>query len=165
MGKRGFIRLHLRPIFAANLLWVTLLGCSQGNVAAEQLTADAVQEVAATESEAVGTPPVASRPAKQASPKTASSAAATALPNDVANFVERRNACDHFRGEEAYDAERGEFLRKSLKETCTGSDRKLKSLREKYRRNPAVADKLKDYENNIEYKKWRANIRGSKCRI
>ena len=148
--------MQLRPIFAANLIWVTLLGCSQGNVAAEQPAANAAQEVAATESKATGTPPVASPPTEAASPnsatapKKASPTTATALPNEVTNFVQRRDSCDHFRGEEAYDAERGAFLRKSLKETCTGSDRKLKSLREKYRNNPAVAKKLKDYENNIE---------------
>ena len=148
--------MQLRPIFAANLIWVTLLGCSQGNVATEQPSAKAVKEVAAAESEVAETPPVPSQPAVPASPnsaaapKKASPTTATALPNEVTNFVQRRDSCDHFRGEEAYDAERGAFLRKSLKETCTGSDRKLKSLREKYRRNPAVAKKLKDYENNIE---------------
>lgn len=156
MGKRGFDRLRLWPIFAANLLWVTLLGCSQGNVAAEQPAADVAREVAAAKTDAASIPPVASRSAKHPAPdnaetlNTTPSTAATPLPNDVANFVKRRDACDHFRGEEAYDAERGAFLRKSLKETCAGSDRKLKSLREKYHRDPAVVTKLKDYENNIE---------------
>ena len=29
-------------------------------------------------------------------------------PSDVATFVERRDTCDHFRGEEPYDEGRGE---------------------------------------------------------
>ena len=36
------------------------------------------------------------------------------LPADVATFVERRDLCDHFRGEEPYDEQRRKFLNKNI---------------------------------------------------
>jgi hypothetical protein len=36
------------------------------------------------------------------------------LPEDVTAFVERRDGCDHFRGEYPYDEDRRKFLHKNM---------------------------------------------------
>ena len=71
-------------------------------------------------------------------------------PADVASFIERRDLCDHFRGEEPYNEERRKFLEKNIVELCTGTDSKLVNLKQKYRRNPAVIKRLSLYEEDIE---------------
>ena len=65
-------------------------------------------------------------------------------------FIERRDACDHFRGEEAYDANRREFLEQQTLKLCVGSDRQLAELKKKYESNKAVMTKLNEYEAQIE---------------
>ncbi len=72
------------------------------------------------------------------------------LPADVVTFIERRDLCDHFRGEEPYDEERRSFLEKNIIEYCTGTDRRLANLRQKYKQNPVVMDLLSGYEEVIE---------------
>jgi hypothetical protein len=76
--------------------------------------------------------------------------AAKPLPPDVARFAERRDGCDHFRGEEPYDEERRAFLEQRLRELCTGTDRALARLKRKYRDDPAVMAVLERYEQKIE---------------
>ena len=71
-------------------------------------------------------------------------------PADVAAFIEKRDLCDHFRGEEPYDEERRKFLEKNIIELCTGTDKKLSALKEKYRGNSAVIERLSIYEEDIE---------------
>lgn len=73
-----------------------------------------------------------------------------ALPPDVQRFVQQRDLCDHFRGEEPYDAERRAFLEARMREFCTGSDTKLAALKRKYKRRPQVIAKLGEYEAIIE---------------
>lgn len=72
------------------------------------------------------------------------------FPADVAKFIERRDLCDHFRGEEPYDAERQAFLDKNIVEFCTDTDQQLASLKAKYSSNSAVMAKLNQYETDIE---------------
>jgi hypothetical protein len=72
------------------------------------------------------------------------------LPEDVARFVERRDECDHFRGEEAFDAKRREFLEQETLKLCVGSDKQLADLKKKYGGNKAVMTKLNEYEAVIE---------------
>jgi hypothetical protein len=74
----------------------------------------------------------------------------TGLPADVAMFKKHRDLCDHFRGEEPYDAERRAFLEESLKKYCTGTDQELASLRTKYKNNVVVLKVLSAYEDAIE---------------
>ena len=69
---------------------------------------------------------------------------------DVATFIEQRDLCDHFRGEEPYDEERRKFLEKNIIERCTGTDGKLANLKEKYRGNSVVIERLSVYEEDIE---------------
>ena len=72
------------------------------------------------------------------------------LPADVAQFVQRRDLCDHFRGEEPFDAERRAFLAMRMQEFCTGTDRQLKTLRVKYKDKQHVMSKLNTYETTVE---------------
>lgn len=72
------------------------------------------------------------------------------MPTDVARFIEKRDGCDHFRGEEPYDAERREFLLKNMNKLCKGTDRQLARLKKKYAQQPAIMEKLSDYDEQIE---------------
>jgi hypothetical protein len=72
------------------------------------------------------------------------------LTGDVEKFKERRNLCDHFRGEDPYDEERRRFLEENLKKYCAGSDKELASLKAKYKNNKAVMNVLEKYEEKIE---------------
>ncbi len=73
-----------------------------------------------------------------------------AYPADIRQFMSRRDLCDHFRGEEPYDAERRHFLEMKMKNFCTGTDGQLARLKEKYRDNAHILNKLNEYEANIE---------------
>ncbi|PHS11847.1 MAG: hypothetical protein COA86_18855 [Kangiella sp.] len=72
------------------------------------------------------------------------------LPMDVSKFVERRDGCDHFRGESPYNEERRKFLLKSMTELCTGTDKELSGLKIKYKINKAIFALLSKYEIDIE---------------
>ena len=76
--------------------------------------------------------------------------AQTQLPSEVSRYIEDRDMCEHFRGEEPYDAERQEFLAQKMNEFCTGTDKKLAALKEKYKANGLVQSKLMQYEVKIE---------------
>ena len=76
--------------------------------------------------------------------------AASGLPRDVGDFISRRDDCEHFIGEEPYDAERRAYLEKVIRETCTGSNQALDALRRKYRGNAAVLKALAGYERLAE---------------
>lgn len=77
-------------------------------------------------------------------------AQAAPLPADVQTFINRRNDCDHFRGEDSPDAERRAEIDKELKRLCTGSDSELARLMRRYAKNKAVQDALGDYDPDIE---------------
>ncbi len=72
------------------------------------------------------------------------------LPKDVSAFIEKRDMCDHFRGEEPYDKERRAFLEKNILELCTGSDAALANLKSKYINDKEVSSRLDKYESKIE---------------
>lgn len=78
--------------------------------------------------------------------------AAAPLPNDVAKFVERREGCDHFRGEipDSADLDRMIEVNRELKKLCKGTDKKLLQLKQKYAANPTVTARLAKFEPNIE---------------
>jgi len=71
-------------------------------------------------------------------------------PADLARFIERRDACDHFRGEDPYDQERREFLNQKMTALCVGTDEELSRLKSKYRNDQRVVSKLNEYEAQIE---------------
>ncbi len=72
------------------------------------------------------------------------------LPADVTAFIEKRGTCDHFRGEEAYDAARAAYINKQLHLNCKDTDKTLSVLRKKYAANPIVLRELAGYETTIE---------------
>jgi len=76
--------------------------------------------------------------------------AGTALPPDAQTFVERRDRCDHFLGEDPYDAERAALLDRAIEENCSGIDDELDALKHKYSDNAAVLDVLAAYDAPVE---------------
>lgn len=72
------------------------------------------------------------------------------LPDEIKQFQATRDLCDHFRGEEGYDAERRAFLLQQMKNYCVGTDEALRRLRLKYRDNRAVQESLMKYEDKVE---------------
>ncbi len=82
-----------------------------------------------------------------------SSSFATGVPDypfDVEEFIDRREICDHFRGEEPYDADRAKFLAEKIKETCSATDKELRELKLKYRNDDKVMQILNRFEEEIE---------------
>jgi hypothetical protein len=77
-------------------------------------------------------------------------AAIKEMPKDVATFLEKRESCDHWRGEEGYDKERRAEIDWSLCQSCPGTDSKLALLKKKYRDDKAMMDKLAEFESEIE---------------
>ena len=88
--------------------------------------------------------------AAPSAPVKALAASTEALPPEVLTFKIQRDSCDHFRGEEGYNAERRDFLAKALARSCTGTDQALAQLRQRFSANAAVMTVLKDYEDRIE---------------
>jgi hypothetical protein len=116
--------MHLAPILAS--LYLLVSGCSNPDP----------QEKAV----------VAQADAKPAQSQTAK----PELPKDVAIFIEKREGCDHFRGEEAYDEERGRFINDNLERLCTGTDAELVALKAKYADSADVMGQLGLFEETIE---------------
>ena len=81
---------------------------------------------------------------------TQASGPGVALPPAIVAFQKRRDACDHFRGEEPYDKQRAAFLKAQLAKTCKGSDRALATLRQRFATDPDALAALKGYEDRIE---------------
>ncbi|MBI4204957.1 MAG: hypothetical protein HY527_08010 [Betaproteobacteria bacterium] len=71
-------------------------------------------------------------------------------PSDVATFIERRDGCDHFRGEDAYDEERRNFLQRETLRLCVGTDQEFAALKKKYRGEKTIMDRLNEYEADVE---------------
>lgn len=66
-------------------------------------------------------------------------------PTDVKELVARMYGCDHWAGEEPYDAERAEEITAALKELrCESYRRDYKLLEKKYKGNAAISRVLKD---------------------
>jgi hypothetical protein len=58
--------------------------------------------------------------------------------------------CDHFRGEEPYDADRAKFLSDRIEETCRGTDEELRKLKQKYTDCDKIIELLSRFEVVIE---------------
>ncbi len=87
------------------------------------------------------------------------------FPEDVTTFLLDRESCDHWRGEDGYDAERKADIDWSICASCTGTDEKLPLLKKKYRDNKSVIAKLNELEPQIEPKdKAKAKLFCSKTR-
>ncbi|BBF71269.1 hypothetical protein SBA_ch1_34690 [Sphingomonas bisphenolicum] len=72
------------------------------------------------------------------------------FPQEVTAFMVDRDGCDHFRGEEPYDAERRAYIAENIAELCSGTDAKLAMLRRRYAGDRSVTAALRGYEDRIE---------------
>jgi hypothetical protein len=71
-------------------------------------------------------------------------ALAAAISHDVARYLDRREGCNHWAGEEGYDDARRAEINKAIDELkCTALDRDERSLRHRYRHNPAVLRQIR----------------------
>ena len=71
-------------------------------------------------------------------------------PIDLRTFLERREECDHWRGEASPDKARQRDIDRAVCRTCAGTDAQLARLKKKYRNNDAVMDLLDELEDRIE---------------
>ena len=87
-----------------------------------------------------------------------SSSAAQVYPPEVAEFLERRELCEHFRqepwpeGASAGDEERRAFIAAQFERYCSGTDGALEALKRKYGNDRSVLERLDAYEPDIEAK-------------
>ncbi|TCP67922.1 hypothetical protein [Sphingomonas sp. PP-CE-1G-424] len=77
-------------------------------------------------------------------------AASAGMPADVRAFVAKRTQCDHFRGEEPYDAARAADLDRRMRATCTGTDATLARLKRAHHRDRTAMQALSAYDARIE---------------
>ena len=73
---------------------------------------------------------------------------------DLATFLERRAACDHWRGE-VPDPPDPARMREVVQQTglwCKGTDAQLAQLKKRYRDDPLVSRQLADLEPQVEPK-------------
>jgi hypothetical protein len=77
-------------------------------------------------------------------------------PHEVRAFFDRRELCDHFRGEPVPEPiddpgdERRREIDTALRKHCTGTDAELARLRARYRDDAVVAAALAEFETDIE---------------
>lgn len=83
------------------------------------------------------------------------SCAADQPPMNVDEFFERRDICDHLRGEfpDPPNPERAKEIIEGIDKYCTGTDAQLAALKVRYADNPAILKRLNAYEPRIERKK------------
>ena len=74
---------------------------------------------------------------------------------DVDRFIQRRDIFDHLAGEipDPPNPERLKEVIDGINKYCTGTDDQLAALKMRYANNPAIMDKLNQYESSIERKK------------
>jgi len=79
-------------------------------------------------------------------PEYTSSLRQILVDTEITDFLDDREGCEHFRGEEPYDAERAAFLKKNIEELCPDIDKRLDDLQAKYWDNPVILQKLTGLE-------------------
>jgi len=74
------------------------------------------------------------------------------IPHDVQNFIDRREGCDHMRGEipAPGDKRRMREVNREIQKLCKGTDKDLAQLKKKYAKTPAVMQRLDEFEPAIE---------------
>lgn len=78
---------------------------------------------------------------------------ANGYPQDVADFMDKTDACIHFSGEVSGDAEmdKARKLGEKIKQYCTGIEKDFTLLKQKYANDPAVIKALNSYADIIEF--------------
>jgi len=77
-------------------------------------------------------------------------------PVDIRDFIDSRDACDHWRGEpwpeRADDPQevRKKQVLEAIKQSCTGTDKRLAALKTAYASDPKILQLLGEYEPDIE---------------
>jgi len=74
------------------------------------------------------------------------------LPRDVQRFVDRREGCDHMRGEipDASEKLRMNDVTREIRKLCAGTDKELVELKRKYASNSTIMQILTQFETGIE---------------
>lgn len=86
------------------------------------------------------------------------SLAQESYPTEVAEYIEKREICKHFRlepwpeGSSNEEKERRAFLAAQSERYCKGSDQAIRELKKKYKNNKRVTERLETYEESIEIK-------------
>ena len=73
-------------------------------------------------------------------------------PQELVDFANRRKVCDYFREETPFPDQRERQLEVAagIKTFCSGTDRELSYLRGKYGADPAISERLAEYDAVIE---------------
>ena len=71
---------------------------------------------------------------------------AAGMPPDVQDFIVDYDDCQHWLGEEPYDADRKREIDEAVGKLCPKIDARRVRLMKRYRDNPSVSARLADYE-------------------
>ena len=81
-----------------------------------------------------------------AAPAAPTAEAASALPADVAALQAQFETCEHFAGEEPYDADRKKQIEDAIEANCKPVKAATPAIKAKYADNPAVMAVVKNWE-------------------
>jgi len=85
---------------------------------------------------------------------TFNTCASTHLPQEITDYKDKRDGCEHWRGEPIPDGPEGkpraEEIDRNIKNLCTGMDKQLADFKSKYKDNKDVMSLLSEYEEIIE---------------
>ena len=73
-----------------------------------------------------------------------------ALPPDAAEYVDLYRNCRHWSGEDAYNKERGEQIRKGIEGNCAGLENREKSIHAKYQNGTRESEVINSIIKEIE---------------
>jgi hypothetical protein len=131
--------MRIRIACAALLM---LAACHKRDPAQETAQEAAVTDAVPSSSPSPPAPPAMPSMIAPVGAPASAAAKVAGLPEEVTHLSDRISQCEHFAGEEPYDAERGVFLRQQIAANCPGNAAELKRLRQKYAANPAVTKHL-----------------------
>jgi hypothetical protein len=79
----------------------------------------------------------------RAAPEDDLAAMAKALPHDVRVFIARKSECNHWAGEEPYDAARGKEIERAVARLkCGALDKDEAAIKRRYSRNATIRKAL-----------------------
>ncbi|KLD72468.1 hypothetical protein [Xanthomonas pisi] len=67
------------------------------------------------------------------------------MPEDVRKLVEDYDTCEHFAGEEPYDADRRHEIEVAVAQFCTPAPARLAKLMQQYRNDAHISEWLRQY--------------------
>ncbi|WP_425330410.1 hypothetical protein [Xanthomonas citri] len=72
------------------------------------------------------------------------------MPEDVRKLVEDYDTCEHFAGEEPYDADRRHEIEVAVAQFCTPAPARLATLMQRYRNDAHVSQWLRQYAKQAD---------------